>query len=254
VKADSGTVMAALAKRYRAPMWALLEQVGNGTGTACNRYADAIALSLWPSRGIELHGFEVKVYRNDWLRELKRPEKSEDIASACDFWWIAAIPGVVDLERDAIPSPWGVLILDGRGLVQHKKAERRHDRVELDRYIIAAIMRRATERMVPVGSIQARIDEAREEGKEDGRTEAKQQDAHENELRELKDLREKVLQFEAASGLKITGYAGGLTLGGQVKRTLALDEVRVGWALKGVEEQLTRALESVREARKTAQT
>jgi hypothetical protein len=246
---DSGKIMAALGKRYRAPMWALLEQVGNGTGTACNRYADALALSLWPSRGIELHGFEVKVYRNDWLRELKRPDKAEDIANVCDFWWIAAAPGVVDVDRDPIPTAWGVMILDGRGLVQHKKAERRPERAELDRYIIAAIMRRATERMVPVGSIQARLDEAREEGEESGRKEAHNADAHENELRELAELRESIASFQAASGLEIKRYCGAGDLGRRVKMVETLDQLRVGWTLKGVEQSLTAALEEVRKVR-----
>lgn len=75
----AGDVMVALAHRYPAPGYALLPQVANGTGYAASRHCDAIALSLWPSRGIRLHGFEIKVARSDWLRELKDPAKAEAI-------------------------------------------------------------------------------------------------------------------------------------------------------------------------------
>ena len=33
------------------------------------RYADAIAMNLWPSRGLAVHGFEIKISRGDWQRE-----------------------------------------------------------------------------------------------------------------------------------------------------------------------------------------
>jgi hypothetical protein len=39
--------------------------------------ADAIARHLWPSQGLELIGFELKVSRSDWLREIKDPYKCE---------------------------------------------------------------------------------------------------------------------------------------------------------------------------------
>jgi hypothetical protein len=47
-------------------------------------------MSLWPSRGIELHGIEIKVSRNDWLKELGDPAKADEIARFCDRWWVAA--------------------------------------------------------------------------------------------------------------------------------------------------------------------
>src|SRR6185503_11234064 len=157
---DAGRVMAALAKRYAPPSWALLSQLGSGTGWARGRYADAVALGLWPSRGIDLHGFEVKVHRGDWLRELKKPEKADEIAVYCDFWWlVVGAPDVVDLARDPIPTTWGVLELDGRGLVQRRKAERNAGVVAIDKPLVAAIFRRASEDMMPRSSIHAALDE-----------------------------------------------------------------------------------------------
>ena len=57
-----------LSRKYRPPEWAFLVQVKNGVGwTRKDRTADALAMSLWPSRGLELHGFELKSRRSDWL-------------------------------------------------------------------------------------------------------------------------------------------------------------------------------------------
>jgi hypothetical protein len=75
-KVKSQDVIAALRKKYPAAAWAFLEQVANGTGYAKKyRWADALAMGLWPSRGMELHGIEVKVSRSDWLRELENPAR-----------------------------------------------------------------------------------------------------------------------------------------------------------------------------------
>src|SRR4051812_18306594 len=72
-------LVAALERRVPRPEYVLLEQVRGATGITegADRSADAIAMSVWPSRGLELHGFEVKVSRGDWLRELREPAKAE---------------------------------------------------------------------------------------------------------------------------------------------------------------------------------
>jgi len=77
-------VLDALRYRHRPPAWAFLEKVRNGTGYQRDaRTADAIAMSVWPSRGLTLHGFEVKVVRGDWLRELRDPEKADEFFKYC---------------------------------------------------------------------------------------------------------------------------------------------------------------------------
>jgi hypothetical protein len=77
-----------LRERHPAPEWAIFFEVANGLGVSDRRYADAVAMSLFPSRGLDVHGFEVKTARGDWLRELKNPKKADVIASYCDFWWL----------------------------------------------------------------------------------------------------------------------------------------------------------------------
>ncbi|MBW6523471.1 hypothetical protein KZ810_08160 [Sphingomonas sp. RHCKR47] len=106
-------VRAALLNRYRAPEWACFFEVADSTGARATRSADAIAMSLYPSRGLRLHGFEIKVSRSDWLHELKQPEKSVALQRYCDHWWIVT---PADIVKDGeLPPTWGHLILKGNG-------------------------------------------------------------------------------------------------------------------------------------------
>lgn len=65
-----------------------MEHVRDAAGFNVTRTADVLALGLWPSRGNELHGFEVKVSRADWRKELAQPEKAEGWCQIVDRWWI----------------------------------------------------------------------------------------------------------------------------------------------------------------------
>lgn len=86
--------------------WAFLEEVAPRTGGG-TRYADAVAFNLWKSRGYAVHGFEIKVTRADWLRELKNPAKADEVFGYCDHWWVVAAPGIVNPNE--LPSNWGLL-------------------------------------------------------------------------------------------------------------------------------------------------
>jgi hypothetical protein len=94
-------------KRYPAPEWVTLFEVANGTGASQSRWADAVAMNLWPSRGMAVHGFEIKVSRTDWQKELSQPEKANDVARFCDFWWLAAPEAIV--KSGELPLGWGHL-------------------------------------------------------------------------------------------------------------------------------------------------
>lgn len=66
---------------------------------------DFLAVSLWPSRHFEVHGYEIKVSRSDWLKELKQPTKARNGMARCDFWYLAAPPGI--LKDGELPDRWG---------------------------------------------------------------------------------------------------------------------------------------------------
>lgn len=137
-------VYAALCRRFPPPAWAMFAGVSNGTGGRARRWADAVGMSIWPSRGLEIVGFEIKVSRRDWIRELKNPKKADEVGRYCDRWWIAA--GAKDLvPNEELPPAWGLLVPHGdtmKIVVDAKKLEPK----ALDRPFLAAILRRAAER------------------------------------------------------------------------------------------------------------
>lgn len=102
-------VMVALRRRYPSPEYAFFEDVANAVGLAQSRRADAVAMGLWKTRGISVHGFEIKVSRQDVRRELADPKKADAIATYCDFWWL--VVGSASIVRpDELPETWGLLV------------------------------------------------------------------------------------------------------------------------------------------------
>lgn len=105
-------------ERYPLDSYALFWEVRDATGTdGQGRSADAVAMSLWPSRGLELLGFEVKSARSDWLRELKEPRKAEAICKHCDRWFVVATDAKV-VHKNEVPAAWGLLVSNGEKLRQ----------------------------------------------------------------------------------------------------------------------------------------
>lgn len=140
-------VQAAMRKTWCAPEYALVWEVAPATGAAHGRqrYADAMIMSLWPSRGQYLHGVEIKVSRSDWLREAKDPSKAERLAAYCDYWWVHTVPGVIhDLAE--VPIMWGVRVWDGKRWSTLREAKRT-DAQPVDRGFLASLMRRGDEQV-----------------------------------------------------------------------------------------------------------
>lgn len=104
----------AIAAQHCAPEWACFRDVANATGFAGRRRADAVAMNLYPSRGLEIRGFEIKVSRSDLRKELATPDKAEAIAAFCNTWWIVTPAGLTD--KDDIPLAWGIMEIGDKGL------------------------------------------------------------------------------------------------------------------------------------------
>jgi hypothetical protein len=194
--------------RFAAPEYAVLFKVTDGTGSNYSRICDALAMNLWPSRGNAVHGFEVKVSRGDWLRELKHPEKADAIACYCEYWWIVAPKGIV--HDGELPETWGLLCPHGRGLKVQVKAPKTPSQ-PLDKLFIGAMLRRAVEDMVPKSQIAGELQTEYQRGRADAERHAEQHassEARGNKM-QLEALRKSVEQFELASGVKIDHYNGG---------------------------------------------
>jgi hypothetical protein len=196
---DTSEVIARLRLRYADDGYAMLTEVGDGTGAKLSRWADAIVMSLWPSRGLELHGFEVKVSRSDWVKELQDPSKAEAVCKYCDRWWVVVGDETI-VKPGELPKTWGLLVPFGDGLKVAVSAPELAP-IAFDRAFVAAIMRRATQQAFGAGELKeiGRREYARGHlaGRESGESSIR------NARSELESLRRDVHRFEAATGLTV---------------------------------------------------
>lgn len=230
--------MECLRPRFGGDDFALVPQVRNGTGfQRRTRTADAIAISLWPSRGVDAHGFEFKDSRSDWKKELDSPEKSEEIGRYCRFWWlVVSDPAIV--KDGELPSAWGLLHATDGGTKVVVKAPGRTTQ-EPSWSFVAAVLKAAKDVATGEDVIQERIKAAvakEQQGRREA-IEAARKDGGGAARKELERLQGVVAEFEAAAGIKITdrwGYAR------DAARTGAAVRFLIDGGLAGLQDQLRR--------------
>lgn len=207
-------IQASLSEYFPRNEYAVMFEVSNDAGFGRSRSADAVAMGLWPSRGLRIHGIEIKVSRSDLLKELATPAKAEAVAQYCDHWWIAC--PVEMLRGDdlvpRIPQGWGILawtpaVGDGTGKAAKPATLRVYrdapfltadvDRSALPRGFVACLLRRASE--ADAGMVQAMVDKQLEP-----RIKAIE-DRHERRVAEYRDHNAQALktleEFRTRTGL-----------------------------------------------------
>lgn len=206
-----------LVERFSPPAWALFFEFPDGTGGNKNRSADAVAFSLFPSQGLEVYGFEKKVSRSDWLRELKDPKKADAVGKYCDRWWIVAPKDVVDVKE--MPVPWGLLIPRKGKLIIAKQAGKLPAKV-IDRKFLVSLMRQIHERWVPKKQVQVLVSKTHQDRYDAGFRDGKNTVTGETEIKvmesqvkfkdmEIERLKKGIAQFEASSGMKFEYWSMG---------------------------------------------
>lgn len=139
----------------------LLDEVGNGTGhRRTPRWVDMMVMETWPSRGFMVHGIEIKISRQDWLRELKSPAKAEALHEHCDHWWVATANKGVIASTDELPAGWGWIEIRPERVVRVVQAPRQERPPHLPRSIVAAMLRALTRDMA--ATIDAKVRDARD--------------------------------------------------------------------------------------------
>lgn len=229
-----------LANWFKAPEYAYLPQVRNGTGFQNTvRTADALVLSLWPSRGLDLMGFEIKVSRGDWLKEKKNPEKAEEIIQYCDRWWIVTSDATI-IRDGELPENWGWRYWNGDRWKIVKEAPKLKAKA-ISRDFLCAMLRQATTSMIPEDAIHERIKAAAEAAR----------GAKDYQFQELKD---RVEEFEKASGVNLSGgyrwHAG--QVGEAVRAVLAGRNNHVGTYMKAMRQAADLVIAACDEAEKVA--
>lgn len=243
-----------IATTYPPPEWAVFAEVADATGARQRRWADAVAMNLYPSRGLELRGFEIKVDRRDLARELATPEKAEAVAAYCNTWWLVTPPGLVE-DSAALPLAWGLLEAEGDDGLRVAKAAQGTPAREPTRGFLAAMLRAAHKQVAAVrkhyvhrDDIAAELAQAEERGKADLPR------LIEHERREHAELRRVLDEFQAKTAIPlIPGDAWHRTDVDRIARAYRIGsalEGRHGRDLRWLREALDRtskALEIVRE-------
>jgi hypothetical protein len=193
-------VIAGLRVQFPAPAFCLLEQVADGTGARQNRWADAVAMSVWPSRGYTLQGIEVKVSRYDWLHELQQPKKSAAVQQYCNQWWIAVSNEDI-VQPGELPSTWGLTVLDGKKMRVVAPAPAL-DPVPWDIPFIASVFRNMAK--ASTAEIENAVNKAYAKGREEG---AEERTSYLQGI--VKDLETSIQEFKASSGIEINRWNGG---------------------------------------------
>ena len=250
-----------VADAHAAPEWACLRHVRSGAGWD-RRTCDALAMSLWQSRGLILRGFEIKVARADWKRESEDPEKAEAIATYCDEWWIVAAPGVVRDPEIELPPAWGLMVPDdsGKALTITRKAERGKG-APPSRGFLAQLFKGAQEGQrsilrgsVPEEQITERIEAARAAGQAQGERESS------HALTSLRSLQASVARFRDATGIdpesdqttgdwehRVHGVLASLALGSALRGRYGSDLDQITKMLTAVRDLSSDALQRVTE-------
>lgn len=185
----SGQIRQLLREKFAPPAYALFEEVKNQTGYSkrSERYADALALSLWPSRGIGMTGFEIKISRADWKKELDDPAKAAEFSKYCVAWYVVAPEGIV--ERLELPATWGLVEVPEKG---RKRLVTRVEAPPLtpqpwDQSFVAALLRRQHEQLTGYvqQAVTAQLDGAKQKQKAEHEEALIRASAGEKRYREL---------------------------------------------------------------------
>lgn len=243
-------VVELLRARYESGVHVTLAEVRDAAGFSASRSCDVISICTWPSRGLTLRGFEVKVSRADWKKELADPSKAEAFAPYCDEWYVAAGSSKI-VQADELPETWGLLVARGKRLDCVKPAVKNPSPLPIDRGLLVALMKRAVEQ----GPTQKALDGAHQNGVASGRS------AAERELRghsvsadasqRLRDLERRILDFERASGISLLFTTGDPTRLGRAVRAV-LDgtdgpvKQRAGYVVRELE-SIVKQLKEVRD-------
>jgi hypothetical protein len=202
---DADKLRMLLRRKFPADQYAMLYEVRDAAGFGASRSADIMMIGLWPSRGCALEGMELKISRSDWLRELKKPQKAEAFVPYCDRWWvIASTPDIVKVEE--LPPTWGLMVPRGNGMGVIKQAPDLTPK-PVDRSLLAAMLKRATDTAANSPEVRAAIDVKTKAALAE--VDQKVKWATQAADRENRQLRESIAAFEKASGLSLNSYNGG---------------------------------------------
>ena len=206
-KIDTPALEQLVRARYPRDKYALFFDVPDAVGVSSHRRIDAIAIGCWKTSGREIEGFELKVSRSDWLRELKQVDKADPFVARCDrFWLVTADTSIAKLEE--IPACWGWLAVTKGALRVQRPATRLPGAGDtVDRNFMIGILRKLQDDLLTNPDVQALITE--KVGNFTQRVTRDVEYQTRSVQRRFDDLEQRVKQFENESGLAMSGWRMG---------------------------------------------
>jgi hypothetical protein len=223
------------------PRYVCAFHVNDGAGYSYGRCLDAIVFDTWPSDGLRLHGFEVKISASDFRRELQDTRKAAAFLPMLDTFSILAPRGIVD--REILPKAWGLYhpTDDGRVKAARKPLMLHTDgkRDDVDRSLMAAFSRALVQRSLSQEAEREAYDRGVKQGSASAAVRLEQAEG------QAASLQTSVNEFEAASGVQITRYNG--RAAGEAFR--AFNKLRgTGWMASLPIDPLRRALSTLEDS------
>lgn len=207
------------------PECVVVPGVRSDAGFNAKRTIDAVSMTLWPSRGLRLAAYEIKVSRSDWLAELKNPAKAEEFGPLVDEFWMVVADAKI-IHGGELPHGWGLLAKRGNKLVQIQAASDLNGAGKelppgFKRGFLAALLRQAARQGdAQPEAIRQAVDEAR----------ASEKLLREQEsarlLQRAENAEERIRQFERGAGCSI----------GSLDKWSRSSPLEVGQAVKVVRE------------------
>lgn len=221
--------------RGSAIAYAMLEEVRSETGySGHGRYADALVMSLWPSRGLELFGFEIKASRSDWVKELEHPEKAEPIFQYCDRWYLVAGSDNI-VKPGELPPTWGLMLPRGQQLVIKTEAPKLEPQ-PITREFLASIFRSTAREIDIEPQLKQACDSSYEAGYKTGK---------EQGLKFGSSAGATLAKFEETSGIKLDRAWEAGDIGAAVKRVMAAEHLKIKDQLQWHRKAMERILGSI---------
>lgn len=219
-----------LLRRFPAKEYCLLKEVSAKAGSSRDGSADGIAMNLWPSRGLEIIGLEIKKSRGDWLNELKNPAKADIFFKYCDRWYLVC-EHLEIIKYDELPATWGLLVCNGKNIRTIKEAPKLTP-LPLESSFVASLLKRCMQGMIPEYMIEDRLFQAAM----DREIEIKRE--YKSSMDTLHNLQEQVANFQEASGININRWHKGIEMGEAVRYLTSGGASKIKKELSGMIERI----------------
>lgn len=240
-KVTTAMMNAYMAATYsEANGYACLFEVASGTGSNARTFADIVVMNLWPSRGMDLVGYEVKTSRSDWQRELKLPAKAWQVMQYMDRWWLLAAPGVAKL--DEIPTNWGFMEFNGAKSRVLKPAPKLEPKA-VTKTFLGALLRK------PVRDVEGMVNRAKNAALAEVEKTVEERIAKEMRRRGEKhqELVDKLVKLQDETGIDLLGWQSTESQVQAIKFALKADPMSSWHGLPGAVRNVEQALNTLRE-------